>query len=322
MTRKGLFAIGAAMIATAAAGLLIWRSFVATPAIPTLPGLDDAQMQALYTDPLPAPDAPLAVYHIGHSLVGRDMPAMLAQLAGEGHRYDSQLGWGATLKSHWGDAPVNGFEQENAHPRFRPAREAVDSGVYDAIVLTEMVEIRDALRYHDSARYLAQFAEAARKARPDVRLYLYETWHNLDDPEGWLDRLDADLPRYWEAGILRPALLQGPESQRIHLIPAGQAMAALVREIEARGGVGNVISSRDLFSDQIHLSDLGTYFVALVHYAALYGDSPEGLPHELLRGDGTPATAPAPETARLMQEIAWRVVSSTRLSGVAPAPNP
>jgi hypothetical protein len=322
MNRKGILALGAALIAATAAGAFLWRHFSAPPGIPTLPGLDDAQMQALYADPLPAPDTPLAVFHIGHSLVNRDMPAMLAQLAGEGHRYESQLGWGATLQSHWGDAPVNGFEQENAHPRFRPAREAVDSGDYDAIVLTEMVEIRDALRYHDSARYLAQFAEAARKARPDTRLYLYETWHNLDDPEGWLDRLDADLPRYWEAGILRPALHQGPEGQRIHLIPAGQALAALVREVETRGGVGNLTSRSDLFSDQIHLTDLGNYFVALVHYAALYGDSPEGLPHALLRGDGTAATAPAPETARLMQEIAWRVVSSTRLSGVAPVTNP
>ncbi|WP_434618762.1 hypothetical protein [Tabrizicola sp. M-4] len=321
MKKKGILALGVAL-AVAAVGAFLWRQFSGPPAIPTLPGLDDAQMQALYNDPLPAPDAPLAVFHIGHSLVNRDMPAMLAQLAGEGHRYESQLGWGATLQSHWGDTPVNGFEQENAHPRFRPAREAVDSGDYDALVLTEMVEIRDALRYHDSARYLAQFSEAARTARPDTRIYLYETWHRLDDAEGWLERIDADLPRYWEAGILRPALHKGAEGQRIHLIPAGQALAAFVREVESRGGVGNVTSRRDLFSDDIHLNDLGNYFIALVHYATLYGDSPEGLPHELLRADGTPATAPAPETARLMQDVVWRVVTSTPYSGVAPAAGP
>jgi len=322
MKRKGLFAIGATAIALVATGALLWRHFAPPPAIPTLPGLDDAQMQALYATPLTAPEGPLAVYHIGHSLVNRDMPAMLAQLAGDGHRYESQLGWGATLQSHWGDTPVNGFEQENAHPRFRPSREAVDSGDYDAIVLTEMVEIRDALRYFEPARYLAQFAQAARAGRPDARIYLYETWHPLTDPEGWLERLDADLPRYWEAGILRPALLQGPEGQRIHLIPAGQALAALVREVESRGGVGNVKTRRDLFSDDIHLNDLGNYFIALVHYAVLYGDSPEGLPFTLLRGDGTPALAPDPETARLMQDVAWRVVRASPLTGVAAATTP
>jgi hypothetical protein len=317
MTRKGLLAAAAAAAVAAAAAAFWWRSAPAGPG--------DTEMAARYAAPLAAPEGPLAVFHLGHSLVNRDMPAMLAQLAGEGHRYESQLGWGATLKSHWGDAPVNGFEVENAHPRYRDAWEAVASGDYDAIVLTEMVEIRDALRYFDSPRYLALFAAEAWRARPDTRIYLYETWHRLDDPEGWLERLDADLPRYWEGALLRPALGRLPDDARIHLIPAGQALAALVREIEARGGVGNVRDRTGLFArtgeggvDQIHLNDLGNYFVALVHYAVLYHRSPVGLPHRLLKGDGTPADAPAPETARLMQEVAWAAARGNRLTGVAP----
>jgi hypothetical protein len=309
MRRTGLLALAAVAAAAAtAAGTFWWRS--------TPPGPDDAAMAALYAEPLSPPGGPLAVFHIGHSLVNRDMPAMLAQLAGPGHRYESQLGWGAPIRAHWGDIPVNGFEVENAHPRYRDAREAVASGDYDAIVLTESVEIRDALRYHDSPRYLAAFAEAAWKARPDTRIYLYETWHQLDDPVGWLDRLDADLPRHWEGELLRPALGRLPEGARIHLIPAGQALAALVRQIEAQGGVGSLKSRSDLFSDQIHLNDLGNYFVALVHYAVLYGKSPVGLPHDLTRGDGTPAEMPDPELARLMQEVAWAAAQSTPLTGV------
>ncbi len=315
MKRSGILALGAALIA-AVAGAVWWR-LSPTP-VPMLRGLDDAQMSALFAAPLPPPDTPIRVFHIGHSLVNRDMPAMLAQLAGEGHAYESQLGWGATLKSHWGDEPVNGFEAENAHPRYRDARQAVSSGDYDAIVLTEMVEIRDALRYFDSARYLKQFTEAALAVRPDTRVYLYETWHPLDDPEGWLERIDADLARFWEAGILRPALYNLPQGTRIHLIPAGQALAAFVREVESRGGVGNLRNRNDLFSDQIHLNDMGNYFVALVHYAVLYGSSPEGLPHELLRADGSPASAPDAETARLMQDVVWRVVRSLPATGVTP----
>ena len=117
-----------------------------------------AAAEALYATPLSKPSGALNVYHLGHSLVGRDMPAMLAQLAGEGHRYDSQLGWGTSLKEHWEpDLAINGFDQENAHPRFRPAKEALGSGEYDCVVLTEMVEIADAIRYHDSAEYLARW---------------------------------------------------------------------------------------------------------------------------------------------------------------------
>lgn len=309
MKPAGLLAL---LVAAAAAGLAAvwWRSAPAGPS--------DAAMELRYAAPLPPPDRQLAVFHIGHSLVNRDMPSMLAQLSGEGHRYESQLGWGAPLRSHWGEIPLAGFEVENAHPRYRDAREAVASGDYDAIVLTEMVEIRSAIRYHDSSRYLAAFAAEAWKARPDTRVYLYETWHPLDDPDGWLDRLDADLSENWLGKVLRPALGRLPDGARIHLIPAGQAMASLVREIESRGGVGEVKDRTGLFADAIHLNDLGNYFVALVHYAVLYQKAPAGLPHVLLRADGSPADAPDAELARLMQEVAWAAARSTPLTGVAP----
>ncbi len=316
MKRSGILAAVLALAASAA-GLFWWRGAMAGP--------DDAAMAARYAAPLPPPEGPLAVYHIGHSLVNRHMPAMLAQLAGEGHRYESQLGWGTPMEAHWNGTDIEGFEVENVPPRFRPAHEAVESGDYDAIVLTEFVEIRISLRHHDSPRYLALWAGKALAARPDVRIYLYETWHHLNDSEGWLERLDADLPRYWEAGVLRPALGRLPEGARIHLIPAGQAMAAFVRAVEAQGGVGSVRDRGDLFAltpegerDNIHLSDQGNYLVALVHYAVLYQKSPVGLPHELLLADGTPAEAPAPETALLMQQIAWEAARSTPLTGVAP----
>jgi hypothetical protein len=271
-----------------------------------------------------APQAPMTVFHLGHSLVNRDMPALLAQLAPQGHAYDSQLGWGTTLQAHWGDAEINGFEAENAHPRFRPALQAVQSGDYDAIVLTEMVEIRASIRFYDSPVYLARWAEEALKARPDVRLYLYETWHKLDDPEGWLERIDRDHERYWLSRVLGPALAKLPEGTQIFLIPAGPVLAAFVRAVEAKGGVGNVRDRTDLFSraedgtqDMIHLNDLGNYLVALTHYAVLYQQSPVGLPRALTRADGSAAIAPDPETALLMQEVTDSVVRNLGLSGLA-----
>lgn len=281
-----------------------------------------AAVRARLQGRLTAPTGPLSVYHLGHSLVNRDMPAMLAQLAPPGHRYDSQLGWGATLKAHWGDAEISGFETENAHPRFRPALEAVDSGDYDAIVLTEMVEIKAAIRYFDSAAYLARWAKKATAARPDVRLYLYETWHQLDDPEGWLERLDRDHERYWLRQVLGPALQRLPTGLQIHLIPAGPVLAAFVRAVEARGGVGNIRDRSDLFArtiegdlDLIHLNDLGNYLVALTHFTVLYHDSPVGLPRELRRADGAAAIAPEPDAARLMQDVTATVINTLGLSG-------
>lgn len=300
-----------AILAVVILAALLWWRF-ATPKT-----LSDEAFAALYAERLP-PQRPAAVYHLGHSLVGRDMPAMLSQLMG--NRYHSQLGWGASLRNHWQE-DVPGFAEENRPPAFRPVREALASGAYEALVLTEMVELKDAIKYHDSAKALADWVRLARAGRPDIRVYLYETWHRLDDPEGWETRLRDDLPELWEGQVLRPALAAegvGP----VHVIPAGQVMRAVVARIEA-GDLPGLTSRRDLFGvgadgvpDPIHLSDLGLYLVALTHFAVLSGESTVGLPHELLRADGTPAIAPTPEAARIMQEVVWQVVTGYAPSGV------
>lgn len=283
----------------------------------------EAAARKLYAKPLPKPQGALSVYHLGHSLVGRDMPAMLAQLAGPDHQFHSQLGWGTSLREHWEpEQPINGFEAENDHPNHLPAHDAIGSGSYDAVILTEMVEIRDAIRYHDSADYLARWADLAQQANPKARIYLYETWHHRDDAQGWLARIDDDLSTYWQGQIAFPALARSDAP--IHLIPAGQVLAAFLRAVEARGGVAGIAGSDDLFArtddglpDTIHFNDLGAYLVALTHFSVLYHRSPVGLPFQLNRADGSPATAATPEAALLMQETVWEVISRHAETGVA-----
>jgi hypothetical protein len=279
--------------------------------------LSAERMQRLYSEPLEPPSGGLRGFHIGHSLVGRDMPAMLAQLADGAYTYESQLGWGTTLRAHWDrNEPINGFEIENAHPRYRDAHDALASGEYDALILTEMVEIRDAIAYFDSWDFLGRWTAEARAANPGIRIYLYETWHETNDPEGWLDRIDADLNRYWLDSILRPALAETGGTEPIYVIPAGQVMAAFLRAVDECGGLEDVSGVGDLMNDRIHFNDIGAYLVALTHFAVLFGRSPAGLPRTLLRADGIPAQAPSAETAELMQAVVWQVVTSTPLTGV------
>lgn len=289
------------------------------------PRLSENQINEIYAHPISPPAEALRVFHLGHSLVGRDVPAMLQQMSGIGHEYALQLGWGTPLKSHWEpDIPIQGFEEENATEKFRDAKEALGSGQFDAFVATEMVEIADAIKYHDSAKYLGLWADLAATGNPDARIYLYETWHNLDDPDGWLTRLDRDLDRYWEQELLFRATRK---ERPIHVIPVGQVFARFVRAVEQAGGVDNVHSRESLFRkdaagerDPIHVGDLGAYLVALTHYAVLYHRSPVGLPRELLLADGSTAIAPGEQVARLMQDIVWQVVTSYPKSGVAQTP--
>ncbi|MEM9433534.1 MAG: hypothetical protein AAGA12_06385 [Pseudomonadota bacterium] len=283
--------------------------------------LDIAAIDALYERPAEPVGGPLRVFHLGHSLVGRDMPAMLQQLAPDGHRYESQLGWGSVLKSHWDPkVEINGFEVENAHPRYRDAHEAIESAEYDALVVTEAVEIRDSIKFHDSGKMLHNWAEKAHSQDPSARVYFYETWHELDDPEGWLERLDTDLSKYWEGEILHKALAYETDAKPIYVIPGGQVMARFVRAVEASGGIGQIKSRTDLFKDKIHFNDLGAYLMALTHYAVLYQSSPIGLPHSLLKADGSAAVDPGPEAADLMQRIVWQTVTGYAKTGVQDDP--
>ena len=294
MVMAGLAASGAVV-----GGFALWpRPLPATPA-------------------LPVPTAPMPAYHLGHSLVGRDMPAMLAQMAG--HSYASQLGWGASLMQHaTGDIP--GFDVENAHPAHQPATESLASGRYAAVILTEMVELREALRWHDSARYLAHWAQAAQQANPTARVYLYETWHRLDDPDGWLLRIDSDLKTLWTDQLLIPAMRRSQIP--IYLIPAGQILAAATRAIES-GQIPGLTNRTDLFArtdgtpDPIHLNDTGHYLVALTHFATLYHRSPQGLPHDLRRADGTAMTPLAQSAALALQQLVWQTVPRYAATGLA-----
>ena len=121
---------------------------------------------------------------------------------------------------------------------------------FDVLVLTESVEIKDAIKYHDSPKYIRKWARAARTANPQTRVYLYEVWHELNDPKGWLERLDEDLGLYWEGVLLAQGLAHGDTGGPVYVIPAGQVMARLVREVEARGGVDRLRVARGSFLPQ------------------------------------------------------------------------
>lgn len=190
----------------------------------------------------------------------------------------------------------------------RPQRLAPGE-IYDALVVTERHDLPGIARKEKTAYYLADMAKHLLTGNPDAEVLFYHTWLHIDPdaPWPWIDYERAISPM-WECVASR-ANLDLPkrgDHPRVRVLPGGSALAELAAELWD-GKVPGVIAGtpgarvRLLFSDNVHMSDIGRYYLGLVHYSVLFGRSPEGafVPRFM-----------ALETGRYMQTLAWQYVSS------------
>jgi hypothetical protein len=258
------------------------------------------------------------ILFIGHSLIGPDLPEMVqAGLRQMGQPADvaAQVINGAPLRFNFEHGGEGGALDAKAE---------LAKGETEVLILTEAIPLAQQLQWNDTPGQIAAYADLAARANPDVRVFLYETWHSRKsgpgtviegDPDAtipWRDRLDQDLP-LWE-GAAREASAQGVA---VTLIPAGQAMARLSDAVAAQQ-VPDVSSMDAFFEDDIHLSSKGLYYVAMVHLAAITGKSPEGLPAKLTRSWKSRDAVISDRLARVLQRLAWETLRDYRPAEPAP----
>ena len=185
----------------------------------------------------------------------------------------------------------------------------VEGGHYDALVVTERHDLPDVAATEQTATYLKHIAEQAWAGSPEVDVFLYHTWLPLDvgAPEPWI-AYERSAERLWECVASRANLeLERPHvgatsSARIRVLPGGRALAAAVEALWT-GAIADVEASspsarvRLLFADDVHLSPIGTYYMGLVHYAVLFGRTPEG---------AAPIADLSAAAARALQQLAAR----------------
>ncbi|MBK7426633.1 MAG: T9SS type A sorting domain-containing protein [Saprospiraceae bacterium] len=263
------------------------------------------------TMPVAQPVTEARPYYLSHSLINLNVPAMVHGLALDAEKiteYDYQIGNGANLNWQYNN-PNNA--------QGTPYYIAFPQGNHDVFIVTEAVPLQGHLTWSDTYGYAVDFLEYAianNNGNP-VRYYMYETWHctntginppgcEWDDGDSilWHPRLLVDWPLW--AGIVDHVRTELPD-QEVWMIPAGQAWHALVTLIED-GAVPGISSFTQLFTDDIHLTNAGNYFVACVMFACIYRESPLGLTTELLNEWGVAFTnMPTPAQAAIMQQVAW-----------------
>lgn len=251
------------------------------------------------------------VYMFGHSLINFHLPAMfqgLADDAGITHDYAAQIGIGANLFWNWTNPQTAQGDLYNV---------TLPTGMYDVLIMTEAIPLIDHIMWSNTDLYVANLYNYAKTYNSSAEVYFFETWHHVDDgTANWRQRLDDDLP-LWE-GIVDDFNSTNSGSDML-IIPGGQALAMLYDSIQA-GHTPDLTDIMDVFDDNVHMNNIGNYYMACVYYATVYGMSPEGLENQLNDQYGNPFTAPSTALATHLQRLAWRTVTNYPKSGVSILP--
>jgi len=109
--------------------------------------------------------------------------------------------------------------------------------------------------------------------------------------------------RAWQCTTttINDKLVEKGRTRPVRLIPAAQALAALVEQAASETGVSGLsaattrVTMERLFADDVHLTHLGNYYIALISHIALYGSLPS---------DPWVADDLDPEQARALQQFA------------------
>jgi hypothetical protein len=268
------------------------------------------------------PRGGLKLFWVGHSLMNTDVPWIvkgIAHSAGLDSMYRQQLNIGAALRANWeqptkfNNVPVwndqlGRDEDWGANPQIE-----LPSGKYDALLLTEAIPVDKQI---DSALYAGNYVDLALRGKKDTALYLYETWDFVvsNNWTAWRARIDQWRP-VWEK-IADDVMAKRPGTT-MHIVPGGQAMAALYDTIKSKGSVGSLTDIKQVFEDDIHLNPTGNYFIALVSYATVFRRDPSGtgaVSAGPFKKDTVVVSDQATRSA--LQALAWQVARGYARSGV------
>ena len=266
------------------------------------------------------------VFISGHSLTDQPIPdhlAAIAQSLGTPLQWNRQYVVGSSIATRTrGSDPGagswagyrSGYNRsgegldvitELRHPKTIPAHR------YDALIITEQHHLLESLMWNDTVRYLRHYHERLIEGNPQATTYFYEPWISLNDkndPKRWI-AYERAATSIWQCVATRINISLSAEGRtdRIASLPAGAAVAELIDRATQPAGVLGITggSTREtvdsIVKDTVHLTDLGSYYAALVTYAAVYRRSPAGAWHP---------QGVSREQAESLQHVAWDFVSN------------
>lgn len=270
-----------------------------------------------------------AEFHIGNSLTDTINSWMEPLAASGGHhiRYYRFTIPGAPTDWLW-DHPGTGFGENHVAQAFLARAPLTD------LVTQPMAGHNRSI--DNEADYSGRFFDVARKYSPNVQMWLYAQWPDAQFKDYWSRGVSSynghkvilgDPAKTWQEAVenhtryneqvmeemnkARADGIKAGKCKPVLIIPGGLALGELRTRIEAGSIPGMTDFVQEIYHTptDIHLSPKGSYLIALVHYACLYKDNPEGKVTYAHSG----LTA---EQAKLFQQIAWQVCKNYKYSGL------
>ena len=242
---------------------------------------------------------PQSIFVSGHSLTNEPIPSDLSAIAAG---FGLKLAWnrqyleGSSIKQRSVGAGAaqrvdyrQGVDRANRpvdvlaelrSPTTHPGKS------YDVLVITEQNNLLGSLVWNDTLRYLRDFQDRFIDTNPVGISYFYEPWISLDDksdPKNWIAYERSAAP-VWRCTVERvnQAIAATGRRDRIVTLPAALALAQLIERSTQGSGLPGVSRTTvratidSLVADDVHLTRLGNYYMALVSFAYIFDRSPLG----------------------------------------------
>ncbi len=154
---------------------------------------------------------------------------------------------------------------------------------------------------------------------PQAQAYIYAQWPSARDggvwSRRWLEpRKKNMMSREEYEDTVEWCRENLTEGKPMKLIPAGHVMHLLEQKAQA-GEFPGITTIWEVYNDDVHLNNVGSFIVGNAYYATLFGKSPAGLDHQMYNHERV-RKGLTPEMARVIQESAWQVVASHPYTGV------
>jgi hypothetical protein len=189
----------------------------------------------------------------------------------------------------------------------------IQSQQYDYLIITERHDLVSAVIWERTDSYLRHYRDQF-MTKNEGRVYFFVPWlgrKSLKDIHSWITYEESAF-KAWECVVSKVNHdLAREQSSPVYIIPSNVALVELVNRLLSDSVMEELGNRSDfdrltlLFSDDVHLTKIGVYYIALVTYASIFDSSPQGawFPKEISK-----------KMALYLQNVAWEFVSNKAAS--------